>query len=155
MKCALEMNVAVVNAKNAEAMRRKAEAERIQRQILAAKENAIRFCEEEVAKVIEKTAKNGGRWCKILLGSHDVMFDDFRKLGFVSRLKADGTVYANGEKSYRMVGDPMDLATIVQYLESFCYEVEAVESWEYKTYMCGSQKSVRLEIHIPESVPCL
>ena len=155
MKCALEMNVVVVDAQNAEVLRRKAEAERIQRQILAAKENAIRFCEEEIAKVIEKTAESGNRWCKVLLGSHSMMSDPFRKLGFVSRLKADGTVYANGEKSYRMVGEPMDLATIVQYLRSFCYKVVTVESWEYKTYMCGSQKSVRLEIQIPESVPCL
>lgn len=155
MKCALEMNVTVVNAQNAEALRRQAEAERIQRQILAAKENAIRFCEEEIAKVIEDTAKKGNRWCKVLLGVHYQMFDPFRKLGFVSRLKADGTIYANGEKSYRMVGEPMDLATIIQYLESFCYKVIPVESWDYKTYMEGSQKSVRLEINIPESVPCL
>lgn len=155
MKCALEMNVVVVDALNAEALRKQEEARRIQREIASAKENAILFCENEIAKMLEKVAKSGGRWCTVVLGSHETNRSHFKGLNFVSCLKADGDVYANGDKSYQMAGSPMALDAIVQHLLSFCYEVTVHEGWEYKTYMCGAQKSVRLEIHIPESVPCL
>lgn len=155
MKCALEMNVVVVDAQNAEALREQARQAEIRRNKAGAEEEAIRFCETEIAKRIEQTAKQGKRWCKVVLGLHYLYGDPYTNLGLCSRLKSDGSYYANGDRSEVMYGAPMSVDAIVKYLESFCYRVVVQEGWEYKTYMCGSQKSVRLEIQIPESVPCL
>lgn len=155
MKCALEMNVVVVDAQNAEALREQARQAEIRRNKAGAEEEAIRFCETEIAKLIEQTAKQGRRWCKVVLGLHYWFTDPYADQGLCSRLKSNGSRYANGDKSEVMYGAPMSVDAIVKYLESFCYRVVVQEGWEYKTYMSGSQKSVRFEIQIPESVPCL
>lgn len=155
MKCALEMNVVVVDAQMAEALREEARQAEIRRNKACAEEAAIKFCETEIAKLIEQTAKQGKRWCNVVLGLHYWFTDPYANQGLCSRLKCDGTYYANGDESEVMYGAPMSVDAIVKHLESFCYKVVVQEGWEYKTYMCGAQKSVRFEIHIPESVPCL
>lgn len=149
MKCANEM-LSILNCKReADRLAKIAKEEENERLRSGMGSAAVNFCENEISKALEKCASNGQNVCNIQLG-RSYWFDDIQNA--VYRLKVSSGCYANGKDSCEPTGVPMDLKTIVEYLEFHCYNVHVCES-VYMRYGWGGQVAYTLCITIPEN-PC-
>jgi len=150
MKCALEMNVVVLNAKEEARLEELARKERIAQFNKQAKMNAVRFCEEVLAPMLEEKAKNCGRYISLTLDDGNNYWNEYP--GCASLLEEHKRAYADGRSSFTPTGYTFHLPTVIEYLTQHCYAA-SYRRTHYMRYNSGAQKAYFLEVCIPKN-PC-
>lgn len=150
MKCALEMNVVVMDACEKVRLEEEARQERIALFNERIKLNAIKFCEEVIAPALEEEAVHCGRKLYLRLANQDGWRGEYP--GCASLLEEKRKAYADGRSSYSPTGYEFHLPTVVEYLRAHCYEV-GYGSSSYSHYGSGSQRGYYLSVIIPKE-PC-
>ena len=150
MKCALEMNVVVLDAKEEARLKELAKKERIARFNKQAKVNAVRFCEEILAPMLEEKAKKCGRYISLTLDDGNNYWNEYS--GCASLLEERKRAYADGRSSFTPTGYTFHLPTVIEYLTQHCYAASYRKTY-YMRYNSGAQKAYLLEVCIPEN-PC-
>lgn len=150
MKCALEMNAVVLDAKEEARLKELARKERIDKFNKQAKINAVRFCEEILAPMLEEKAKKCGRYISLTLDDDNGYLNEYP--GCASLLEEHKRAYADGRSSFTPTGYTFHLPTVIEYLTQHCYTAKYSRT-SYMRYNSGAQKAYFLEVCIPEN-PC-
>lgn len=154
MRCALELKVM-----NEEYERRK-EKERLLKIYEQTKKNelekekTIEYAEQEISPKLEEYA-NGERWRhfnRINIDSrkwfedYGVMQTDIIGQEHFILLKCDDIRYANGDKSYSMTNETINLNYLKEYLNQFCLKLEVekypTNYYGFKSYGHGTIEDV-------------
>jgi hypothetical protein len=103
--------------------------------------NTITFCDSTLSSMIDEESSKGNNSLTLNWGR-----DKYNEFSDVCKnVKEYKEYYANGDSSFSLVGNPIHVPTMVDYLLANGYKVEQL-TWTYKCYGSGCQKGTRIRI---------
>ena len=118
------------------------EIEKAEKFVLFA-EKSIEFCDTVLSTLIKDATEKGQYKIEFYCGALAGYCCDYDNT--YQATKADGTVYANGKKSYDTYGPKFHLPTVIEYLKANGYEVSEYNMY-YMCYGSGECKGKQLFI---------